>query len=107
MEKDVKIEMVKAASLALDFLKKNPQADTEKIMQHVIKNYKPETEEKEKFKLAGMAAANHAIKFRERVPQATQKQIMQNLTDNLNSILEKIQNQDSAKINSIDAVFEK
>ena len=93
-EKEVKIEMIKAASLALSFLKKNPATDTEQAMKHVMKNLKSDGEAK----IAGMAAANYVLKLKEQSSRTTEKQIMQKLTDNTDKILKNIESQDKQSI---------
>ncbi|MBU3913644.1 MAG: hypothetical protein KKB21_03745 [Nanoarchaeota archaeon] len=91
-EKDVRLIMIAAASSALDFLKKNPNADSEQVMKHVIKNLKVE----EGKKIAGIAAANHVIKFKEKNPRKTDRNAIQNLSDSMSKILKSadIQNED-------------
>ena len=98
MEKEnTKLMMLTAASLALDYLKKNPNADSEEVMKHVIKNTKADGEAK----LAGIAAANHVIKFKEKNWKATQKHVMQDLSNSMSNILESIesQNEDEEMLN--------
>jgi hypothetical protein len=92
-EDEIKIEMIRAASMALDFLKANPNAEIEQIMKHLMKNFSAV----ESSKLAGIAAANYAIRFMEKNPKSTQKQVMQNLTENIGNIIESIKDQDRAK----------
>jgi len=91
MEKEnVKLAMITAASSALDYLKKNPNADSEQVMKHIIRSIKAEGEAK----IAGIAAANHVVKFKEKNSEATQKQVMQELSNSMRSILKSIEKQD-------------
>lgn len=81
--KEVKIAMISAASLALDYLKQNKNADTEQTIKHVMKNFKSQGDEK----LAGIAAANFVLKYKERNSRATPNQIMQELTNCTENLL--------------------
>jgi hypothetical protein len=87
MTKDVKLAMITSSSLALDYLKANPNADIEEIMKHVIQN----ASAKGDAKIAGIAAANHVIKYKQKNWRASSKEIMQNLTDSMNGLLMAIQ----------------
>jgi len=90
MEKEnVKLAMITAASSAMDYIKKNPNADSESVMKHIIKSIKDTGEAK----IAGIAAANHVIKFKEKNSKATQKQVMQELSNSMRSILKSIESQ--------------
>jgi len=90
MEKEnVKLEMITAASSALDYIKKNPNADSEQVMKHIIRSIKAEGEAK----IAGIAAANHIVKFKEKNHKATQKQVMQELSNSMGEILKSIESQ--------------
>ncbi|MFH1711422.1 MAG: hypothetical protein ABH840_03875 [Nanoarchaeota archaeon] len=98
MEKEnTKLLMISAAASALDYLKKNPNADSEEVMKHVIRNIKAEDGKK----IAGIAAANHVVKLREKNLKATQKQLMQDLSNSMDKILESIesQNEDEEMLN--------
>ena len=94
MEKDVepieisdeKLAMVVAASSALDYLNKKPNAGIEEAMKHVIKNFKATGNAR----LAGIAAANHVLKFKEKNIKATEKQAMQNLANSTQDILDSM-----------------
>lgn len=91
--KEVKIAMMSAASLALDYLKQYKNADTEQAVRHVMKNFKVSGDEK----LAGIAAANFVLKYKERNSKATPKQVLQELADNTENLLNSIRNQDESQ----------
>ncbi len=91
--KEVKIAMISAASLALEYLKQNKNADTEQAIKHIMKNFQVSGDEK----LAGIAAANFVLKYKERDPRATQKQVMQELANCTENLLNSMKKQDEAK----------
>lgn len=90
---NVKIKMISAANSALSYLNKNPNADTEEVIKHIIHHAKANKGRK----IAEIAAANYVLKYKEKNPKATEKQAMQNLLNNINKILESIQEQDETE----------
>ena len=97
VERDKKLVMITAASSALDYLKKSPNADSETVLKHVMRNMDAEGEAK----IAGIAAANHVIKLKERNSRATTKQILQDLANNTDLILSSIKNEQSKEMSSL------
>ncbi len=97
-EKEVKIAMISAASLAMKYAKKNPNHDSEQVIKHIIKSYDAKGDRK----IAGIAAANHVLKLREKNPRITEKQAMQNLSDSMNSILDNINCQENAPVDILE-----
>lgn len=92
--KEVKIAMISAASLALEYLKQNKNADTEQAIKHVMKNFKLKGDEK----LAGIAAANFVLKYKERDSRATQKQVMQELADSTENLLNSMRKNETEEM---------
>lgn len=84
-EKDVKLAMMITGSSALDFLKKNPNADSEQVMKHVMRDVRAEGEAK----IAGIAAANFVIKLKEK-GKITDKKALQELANSTSEILNSI-----------------
>jgi hypothetical protein len=89
MVKD-KIIMMVAASKALAYMEKKPQADPEQVLRYVMKEVKAD----KKDKIGAIAAANLAIKYKQKNPEATDKKIMQEIMNETNNIVNSINNED-------------
>ncbi len=89
MIKDEKIAMIVGASSAYSYKKKNPYAENERIMRHVMMDIKAGRD----VKIVGIAAANFVINYLNRNPKATEKEVMQNLANETGKILSSIKDQ--------------
>jgi hypothetical protein len=75
MEKDKKeVRMVAAVSEALEFRKRNPNVDSEKILSHIINLVAKEKEQD--IKLGMIAAASKAVFILERNPNMHERMII-------------------------------
>jgi hypothetical protein len=90
MIKDIRIAMIAAASNALNHHKKNPNAQIEDAMRHVLASI----DAKDNAKLGAIAAANYILKFKQKNPNSTEKEAMQALTNETERIISSIQNQE-------------
>ena len=83
MAKNIKVAMIVAAGKALEYIKKNPNADIEETIKHIMKIIKAE----KNMKRAAIAAVNFALKLKEKNPNTSDKKIMQQIMNNMNDIL--------------------
>ncbi|MDP1729057.1 MAG: hypothetical protein Q8L27_02545 [archaeon] len=79
MEKDVEFLMVNAATKALDYKDKNPEALEEEIIKYVLNTLNVESA----LKIKGMASANEVLKIKKISKNATNKEVMQMFMNNL------------------------
>ncbi len=79
MKKDAEFLMVDAATKALEYKAKNPDAPDEEIIRYVINclQVKPE------LKIAGVASANEVLKMQKMSKTLSDKEIMQAFMNNL------------------------
>jgi hypothetical protein len=82
MREDDKVSMMVAVSSALEYMKKNPNVDSEEIIKYVMKSVKS----KKNAKIGAIAAANKAIIQRQKNPDFTDKKIMQNIMNEIDDI---------------------
>ncbi len=82
-----KFLMINAASKALDYRKKHPEADSEEIIKKIMHAI----EASEKLKLMGIASADDVLKLRSKQPRATDKEIMNEFMSRINIILERFE----------------
>ena len=73
MKKDVEFMMINAATKALEYRKKNPEALEEEIIRHVMNNLAV----KPNMKIIGMASATEVLKIQKISKGSTDKQIIQ------------------------------
>ena len=78
----IKIAMMTAASKALDYKKINPKADSEEVLQFIMKELKAKGQEK----IGAMAAATKALGYLED-SSLNHKQIMQKVMNDSEDIL--------------------
>lgn len=78
----IKIAMMTAASKALDYKKINPKADSEEVLQYIMKELRAKGQEK----IGAMAAATKALNYLED-SSLSQKQIMQRIMNDSEEIL--------------------
>ncbi len=78
----IKIAMMTAASKALDYKKINPKADSEEVLQFIMKELKAKGQEK----IGAMAAATKALNYLED-SSLNHKQIMQKVMNDSEEIL--------------------
>lgn len=89
MIKNSEIAMVNAASYALEYQDKNPEADIEEIIRRVIQNLDALRTEKS-LKVFGIAAASEILKLKKENKHKTNKQILQMFVNNTKSFVEKV-----------------
>ena len=89
MIKNSEIAMINAASYALEYQDKNPEADIEEIIRRVMNNLDA-LGTKNNLKIFGMAAASEALKLKKENKHKTNKQILQMFVSNTKSFLEKV-----------------
>ncbi len=89
MIKNSEIAMVSAASYALDYQDKNPEADAEEIIQKVIENL-DKVGIKKNLKIFGIAAASESLKLKKENKHKTNKQILQMFVNSSKSFVEKV-----------------
>ena len=89
MIKNSEIEMVSAASYALEYQDKNPGAEIEEIIRGVMNNLDA-LKTKNNIKVFGMAAASEALKLKKENKNKTNKQILQMFVNNSKSFTEKV-----------------
>lgn len=85
-DKDVKLAMMIAASKAIEYKKKKPQADTEEILRHVMRAVNARGDAK----IGAIAAATRAVKYKEQNPGAKDKEIMQRVMNESSEIVDLI-----------------
>ncbi len=78
----IKIAMMIAASKALDYKKINPKADSEEVLQFIMKELKAKGQEK----IGAMAAATKALNYLDD-SSLSHKQIMQKVMNDSEEIL--------------------
>ena len=86
MIKEPEVAMINAAVEVLNYISKKPHADTDEIMQHVIRV----VDAKGDVKLGAIAAANKAMKMRIREPGLKDKEIIQDIANNVFHIMADI-----------------
>ncbi|MEK6871607.1 MAG: hypothetical protein AABX16_01765 [Nanoarchaeota archaeon] len=91
--KDVKLAMMVSASKAFDYLKRNPRAEVEEVIDFVMREIYAEDEAK----VAGVAAANFVVNYVRKHFLAPQKEVLQKLVNNSDAILSEIE--DSVTVN--------
>lgn len=84
--KDVKLAMMVSASKTFDYLKRNPRAEVEEVIDYVMREIYAEDEAK----VAGVAAANFVINYLRKNFLAPQKEVLQKLANNTDAILAAI-----------------
>ena len=89
MIKNSEIAMINAASYALEYQDKNPEADIEEIIRRVMNNLDV-LGTKNNLKIFGMAAASEALKLKKENKNKTNKQILQMFVSNTKSFVEKV-----------------
>ncbi len=80
-----KILMIDAATRALNYLKKKPEAIPEEIIKQIMKTFEAERDSK----VLVIAAVNEAIKLRQKEKKLSDKQIVQKIMDKSNEIIMK------------------
>jgi len=78
----IKVAMVTAAAMACDFLDKNPNADTEHLMQFIMQQMRVKGDEK----VGAIVGASRAMKEKQNTG-STNKVIVQGIMDRANEIL--------------------
>jgi hypothetical protein len=86
MAEDKKMVMVQAGSLAYSYKKKNPNAEAEELIRHVMSGLGSKKENK----VFGIAAADYVLKYLTKNPDAREKEVMQALVNQTASILGNI-----------------
>ena len=86
MIKEPEVAMINAAVEALNYISKKPHADSDEIMQHVIRV----VDAKGDVKIGAIAAANRAMKMRLREPGLKDKEIIQEIANNVFHIMADI-----------------
>jgi hypothetical protein len=76
--KEPEVAMINAAVEALNYISKKPHADSDEIMQHIMRVVDARGE----VKLAAIAAANRALKLRIKEPGLRDKEIIQQIASN-------------------------
>ena len=89
MIKNSEIAMINAASYALEYQDKNPEADIEEIIRRVMNNLDV-LGTKNNLKIFGMAAASEALKLKKENKHKTNKQILQMFVSNTKNFVEKV-----------------
>jgi len=89
MIKNSEIAMINAASYALEYQDKNPEADIEEIIRRVMNNLDA-LGTKNNLKIFGMAAASEALKLKKENKHKTNKQILQMFVNKSKNFLEGI-----------------
>ena len=89
MIKNSEIAMINAASYALEYRDKNPEADIEEIIRRVMENLDALRTNKN-IKIFGMAAASEALKLKKENKNKTNKQILQIFVNSSKSFVEKV-----------------
>jgi hypothetical protein len=84
-----KINMISAASRALDFIKDNPLAIPEEVFQDLA-DFISRLRKDEKTKLLMVAAASRAVKILKESPKITNKQVLKQVMKELNSIIMEV-----------------
>ncbi len=82
-EEKIKIAMMTATSKALSYIKLNPRADSEEILQFIMNELKMKSQEK----IGAMAAASKALKYGDEDHSLNQKEIMQKVMNESDDIL--------------------
>lgn len=77
-----KIAMVTAAAMALDYVEKNPRADSDEIMQFIMKEMRVKGDEK----VCAIVGANKALKEQRAFPRP-KKVIVQDIMDHVEEIM--------------------
>jgi len=85
---DIKVNMMTAVTEVLNFRKNNPNADHEKIMQH-ISNIAKNTRNHQA-KLGMIASASKALSIIEKNPRLTDKEVIKQVMEEIPNILQKI-----------------
>ncbi len=83
------IAMIVGASAALAYRRKNPSADSEEIIKHIVSAIELDRDTK----VFGVAAANFVAKYTTLKPQATEREVMQSLTNEIPILLNFIKNE--------------
>lgn len=86
MDVEAKLSMIKAITYAIAYKNSNPNANTEEILQHVMKEIKTNRNAK----IAAIVAASRALTFKEKNPAAKDKEILQAILNQFDEILESI-----------------
>lgn len=81
----VRVAMVTAASQALDYVTKNPNADTEEVLRHIMTNMHVRGDEK----VGAIVGANKALKEKQQSGKAN-RVIVQDIMDQSEAILASI-----------------
>lgn len=82
-----KVFMMVAAGKALDYKKRNPDAHSNEIIQHIVKD----VDALGHVKISAIAAADRAIKYKDQNPKVPDKDIMQRIMDEAVEILETLE----------------
>jgi len=82
-----KVFMMVAAGKALDYRKRNPDASSNEIIQHVVS----EVMSPGHVKVGAIAAADRAIKYKDQNPKMPDKDIMQRIMNEAPEILETLE----------------
>ena len=82
MSEQIKVAMVTAAAMALDYATKNPRADTEETLQYIMKQMKVKGDEK----VGAIVGASAALKEKQKTGDSNKK-IVQDIMDKANEIL--------------------
>ena len=85
IDNEVKIAMVTAASQALDYQAKNPNADSEEIIRYIMKELRVKGDEK----VGAIVGASRALKEKQKTNRPN-KIIIQEIMDQSNEILMSI-----------------
>ena len=83
MKQDKKMDMMIGALKALDYLKKNPNAEIEKTIRFVMDNIEGKCQDK----VSAIAGASKAIQIKEKSPRMTDKVIAQTIMEDAESII--------------------
>ena len=82
------MKMIAGVSSALDFRKRHPNADSEKILRHVSEIVR--TEKDVDIKLGMIAAASKAVSLIEKNPSLKDREVIKIIMDSLPEIVQNI-----------------